>query len=131
MKLKLILACSMVAILLSLCAFSSKQVSVKATCSDFEKLYPEHAISKEVKVTVDGSLTVTLCSNSTTGFQWPETAQILADKTQPWKHRHQRIVRRSEVRTKVSIRANAPILTGCEGAKLFVQNRGMTTYLPR
>ncbi len=80
MKSKLILAYAMVAISLSLCAFSSKQVSVKATCSDFEKLYPERAISKEVKVTVDGSLTVTLCSNSTTGFQWPETAQI-SDQT--------------------------------------------------
>ncbi len=80
MKSKLILACAMVAILLSLCACSSKQVSVKATCSDFEKLYPERAISKEVKVAVDGSLTVTLCSNPITGFQWPETAQI-SDQT--------------------------------------------------
>ncbi len=80
MKSKLILACAMVAILLSLCACSSKQVSVKATCSDFMKLYPECVISKEVKVAVDGSLTVTLCSSPTTGFQWPETTEI-SDQT--------------------------------------------------
>ena len=35
----------------------------------------QHHISQEVKVPVDGSLTVTLCSNPTTGFQW-ESAKI-------------------------------------------------------
>ena len=33
-------------------------------------------ISKEVEVPAGGSLTVTLCSNPTTGFQWSESAQI-------------------------------------------------------
>ena len=42
------------------------------TLDDFMKL--QH-ISKEVEVAVDGSLTVTLCSNPTTGNQW-ESPQI-------------------------------------------------------
>jgi len=70
--------CAVVAISLSLfaCFPTPKQVSVEATDDDFMKL---HAISKEVEVAVDGSLTVTLFSNPTTGFQW-ESAQI-SDQT--------------------------------------------------
>jgi len=37
-------------------------------------------ISKEAKVAVGDSFTVTLCSNPTTGFQWLESAQI-SDQT--------------------------------------------------
>ena len=74
MKSKLILVCAVVAI--SLCLFAclptSKQASVEVSCDDF---MTQHHISKEVKVSVDGSLTVTLCSNPTTGFQW-ESAEI-------------------------------------------------------
>jgi len=76
MKSGLILMCTMVAI--SLCLFAcSSAVSVAASCDDFMK---NQHISKEVKVPVDGSLTVTLCSNPTTGFQWAESAQI-SDQT--------------------------------------------------
>ena len=79
MKSKLILVCIMVAI--SLCLFAclptSKQASVEVSCDDFMKL--QH-ISQEVEVAVDGSLTITLCSNPTTGFQWVESAQI-SDQT--------------------------------------------------
>jgi len=75
MKSKLILTCAMVTISLCLCACSlaPKQVSVEASCDDF--MSDQH-ISKEVEVAVDGSLTVTLCSNPSTGFQWSESAQI-------------------------------------------------------
>jgi len=63
---------------ISLCLFAcSSAVSVAASCDDFMK---NQHISKEVKVPVDGSLTVTLCSNPTTGFQWAESAQI-SDQT--------------------------------------------------
>ena len=74
MKSKLILMCVMVAISLCLlaCLPASKQVSVEVSCDDFMK---RQHISKEVEVAVDGSLTVTLCSNPTTGFQW-ESAKI-------------------------------------------------------
>jgi len=77
MKSKLIPMCALVAISLFLfaCAPAPKpasQASLEVSCDDF---YKQANISKEVKVLVDGSLTVTLCSNPTTGFQW-EPAQI-------------------------------------------------------
>ena len=74
MKSRLILTCIVAAISVFLfaCSPATKQVSVEASCDDFMK---QHHISKEVKVSVDGSLTVTLCSNPTTGFQW-ESAKI-------------------------------------------------------
>jgi len=66
---------------ISLCLFACspapKQASVEASCDDF---YEHQHISQEVEVAVDGSLTVTLCSNPTTGFQWSESAQI-SDQT--------------------------------------------------
>jgi len=78
MKTRLILMGSLAVI--SLCLFGCspvpKQVSVEASCDDF---YEHQAISQEVQVSVDGSLTVTLCSNPTTGFQW-ESASI-SDQT--------------------------------------------------
>ena len=81
MKSKLILTCAMVAISLCLfaCTLAPKQVSVEASCDDFMKLAPVCAISKEIEVPVGGSLTVILCSNPTTGFQW-ESARI-SDQT--------------------------------------------------
>ena len=50
--------------------------AVDVSCDDFMKL---QRISKEIEVAVDGSFTVTLCSNPTTGFQW-ESANI-SDQT--------------------------------------------------
>lgn len=80
MKSKLILMCAVVAISLGLFACSSaaaKQVQVSVDCDDFME---QKHISKEVEVAVDGSLTVTLCSNPTTGFIWSESADI-SDQT--------------------------------------------------
>ena len=79
MKSKLILVCAVVAISLCLlaCLPTSKQASVEVSCDDFMK---QQHISQEAEVAVDGSLTVTLCSNPTTGFQWSESAQI-SDQT--------------------------------------------------
>ena len=74
MKSKLILMCAMVATSLSLCACSP---AIDVSCDDFMNL--QH-ISQEVEVAVDDSLTVTLCSNPSTGFQWSESAQI-SDQT--------------------------------------------------
>jgi len=74
MKSRLILMCIVAAISVFLfaCSPATKQVSVEASCDDFMK---QRHISKEVEVPVEGSLTVTLCSNPTTGFQW-ESAKI-------------------------------------------------------
>ncbi len=79
MKSKLILVCAVVAISLCLlaCLPTSKQASVEVSCDDFMR---QQHISEEVEVAVDGSLTVSLCSNPTTGFLWVESAQI-SDQT--------------------------------------------------
>ena len=79
MKTKLILICSVVAMSLFLFACSSvpKQASVDVSCDDF---MANNHISKEVQVATDGTLTITLCSNPTTGFTWSETAEI-SDQT--------------------------------------------------
>ena len=66
MNSKLPLICSIAIILLSLCGCSS-QVSVKASCDEFME---QQHISREVRVPANGSLTLTLCSNPTTGFEW-------------------------------------------------------------
>ena len=78
MKSKLILTCAMVATSLCLFACSSvtNQVSVDVSCDDFMK---QKHISQEVEIAADGSLTVTLCSNPSTGFEW-ESAKI-SDQT--------------------------------------------------
>ena len=55
----------------------TKQASMEVSCEDFTK---NQHISREVKFAVDGSLTITLCSNPTTGRQWPESAEI-SDQT--------------------------------------------------
>ena len=74
MKTKLILVSIMVAVSLGLlaCCPSTKQSSIDISCDDF---YKQQQITKEVKVAVGDSFTLTLCSNPTTGFQW-EPAQI-------------------------------------------------------
>ena len=60
-------------LLLGACAPAPKQASVEVSCDDF---YQQQHISKEVEVAVGGTMTVTLCSNPSTGFIWSETAQI-------------------------------------------------------
>ncbi len=77
MKSKLILMGVVVVVLLSLVACSSAAKQVSADIDDFTKV--QH-ISKKVEVAVDGSLTVTLGSNPTTGFRWSESAEI-SDQT--------------------------------------------------
>ena len=78
MKTKLVIIGTMVAISLCLfaCSPAPKQVAVEASCDDFMK---QQHISQEVEVAAGDSLTVTLCSNPTTGFEW-ESAKI-SDQT--------------------------------------------------
>lgn len=63
--------------IVSLCLFacspSAEQENVTVDCEDFTKV---NHLKHEVTVAVDDSLTVTLCSNPSTGFQWAESAQI-------------------------------------------------------
>ena len=74
MKAKLILMGVVVAVLFSLvaCSSAAEQAQVSVDIDDFME---QKHISQEVEVAVDGSLTVTLGSNQTTGFKW-ELAEI-------------------------------------------------------
>ena len=78
MKSKLMLICAMVAIstFLIACAApaqTAKQIWVEVHCDEF---YNNHHISKTIEVNAGDRLTVVLCSNPTTGFQWSEEAEI-------------------------------------------------------
>jgi inhibitor of cysteine peptidase len=65
---------SLVAIFTSACAQAAPEpVFVEQGCEELMNL--KH-ISQEVEVPAGGILTVTLCSNPTTGFQWSENAEI-------------------------------------------------------
>lgn len=62
---------------LSICASSCSPgtagTSVEASCADFMKL--KH-ISRQVEVAAGGTITLSLCSNPSTGFQWSKDASI-------------------------------------------------------
>jgi inhibitor of cysteine peptidase len=75
MKTKLILICAVgvLSLFLFACAPAARQASVEVSCDDFSQ---QNHITKQVEVGAGGTLTVTLCSNQTTGFMWSETAQI-------------------------------------------------------
>ena len=72
-KLALICAVGVLSIFLFACVPAPKQASVEVSCDDFMK---QQNISKQVEVAANGLVTVTLCSNPSTGFIWSETAQI-------------------------------------------------------
>jgi len=46
---------------------------LEITCDDF---YEDQHLTREVTVDSGALVTVTLCSNATTGFEWGETAEI-------------------------------------------------------
>lgn len=75
MKAKLVLICAVgvLSLFLFACAPVARQASVEVSCDDFSQ---QNHITKQVEVGAGGTLTVTLCSNQTTGFMWSETAQI-------------------------------------------------------
>lgn len=73
MKLKLAPFCLMALVPFSVfaCSSAAKPVSVDVSCDDFSR---QPAISREAEVPVGASLTVTLCSNPSTGFKWKPPA---------------------------------------------------------
>ena len=78
MKTKLFLVFALVAILGVMGACAKAQGAppeVNVVISNDEFLNNKD-IAKEVEVAVDGIVTVTLASNPSTGFSWPEIAQI-------------------------------------------------------
>ena len=80
MRVRMIVAGLVVVALLALAACSpgaSREASIEFSCDDFTE---SKSIEEQVEVAVDGTLTITLCSNPTTGFEWTESASI-SDRT--------------------------------------------------
>ena len=78
MKSKLMLICAVIATLTFLIACAApvqpaNQIWVEVYCDEF---YNNQHISKTIEVNAGDRLTVVLCSNPTTGFQWSEEAEI-------------------------------------------------------
>jgi predicted secreted protein len=65
-----VMALATTSLLLSGCTIARKHVSIEVSCDDF---YANQHITNEILVPVDGTVTLTLCSNPTTGFQWEPT----------------------------------------------------------
>ena len=59
--------------LVLLLALGCAEVPVTVTCDQFTK---QANIVQDISVKMGNRVVVTLCSNPTTGFQWPEKAQI-------------------------------------------------------
>jgi hypothetical protein len=57
-------------LLMSGCAVARKHVSIEVDCDDF---CANQHVTDEVRVLADGTVTITLCSNPSTGFQWEPT----------------------------------------------------------
>ena len=72
-KLTLIISIVVSSMLLFACFPVSEQASIEIPCDDFQSI--QHGIQharNEIEVGVGASVTVTLCSNPTTGFEWSE-----------------------------------------------------------
>ena len=79
MKSSLVLVCGLVLVLLSMvaCTTNSANVTMEVSCDDFMASSQSPVIiNKQVNVKTGAMLTVKLCSNQTTGFQWTEDAKI-------------------------------------------------------
>jgi inhibitor of cysteine peptidase len=66
----LVTAGVIVSLLLAGCAATPEHASVEVSCDDF---YANQHITGEVHIPVDGTVTLTLCTNPTTGLQWEPT----------------------------------------------------------
>lgn len=76
MRVRIVVGSIMAVALLALAACSpgaSREASVELSCDDFME---STSIEEQVEVAADGTITVTLCSNATTGFEWTESASI-------------------------------------------------------
>jgi len=73
-RISIFVAASILIVLLLACAPAAKPgATVTVTCDQFSK---QANIVQDVTAGVGSTITVTLCSNPTTGFQWGEQAQI-------------------------------------------------------
>jgi inhibitor of cysteine peptidase len=73
-RITILVTTSILIILLLACATAAKPgAAVTVTCDQFSK---KAHIVEDVTAAVGSTITVTLCSNPTTGFQWGEQTQI-------------------------------------------------------
>lgn len=72
MKSKIVILGLLVILTLSLIACTST-AEKSYTCNDFQA---NQHIADNIEMQINGVITVTLCSNPTTGFQWDEEARI-------------------------------------------------------
>ena len=63
-----IVALLVISLLLSSCIVTSRSINVEISCDEFNE--NPHSIRNEFQVEVGDKITVKLCSNPTTGFQW-------------------------------------------------------------
>lgn len=63
-----------------------KPVAVGVSCDDFQKPGQQH-VARTVEVATNGTLTVSLCSNPSTGFSWEEAK--ISDQTVLQQLEHQ------------------------------------------
>jgi inhibitor of cysteine peptidase len=65
------------AIFLPACSSGPRQTALEVSCDEFTN---QKNVTKQVEVGAGDTLTVTLCSNPSTGFSWSESAQV-SDQT--------------------------------------------------
>jgi len=75
MKPLLILVSAVLALLIYApsCSQGKTDTPLDVSCNDF---ITNNHISQQVEVTADNSITLSLCSNPSTGFQWSQAAEI-------------------------------------------------------
>jgi len=109
MKIKAVLTIGAMALALLLLACSSgpKQTAVEISCDEFTN---QKNITRQVEVGTGDTLTVTLCSNQSTGFAWPISAQI-SDLTILQQTDHKYVVPEAKGTT--------PPVTGAAGTEVW------------
>ena len=82
MKSKLILISIAIIILFALpaCCSSCESLTAVQQIVSCDAFMENNHFTGEVEIAVDGELTVVLCSNPSTGFEWPDSAEI-SDQT--------------------------------------------------
>jgi len=68
LRISLVLAIFTTAIILSSCFVTSRDIGVEISCDDFTE--SPHSIINDFEVEIGDKITVELCSNRTTGFEW-------------------------------------------------------------